>query len=121
MELHFGCDDLAAALENNAIDAAWNLSRAAAEELAEGRSTAYGASGELLLVEFNQRTDDTSGGNALLLDKTVREAVTLCTDRETLALTGFGRCDACLRIFRSLRDGRLCCRGMQRGECRGAS
>lgn len=90
VELHFGCDDLAAALENNAIDAAWNLSRAAAEELAEGRSTAYGTSGELLLVEFNQRTDDTSGGNALLLDKTVREAVTLCADRETLALTGFG-------------------------------
>ena len=90
MELHFGCDDLAAALENNAIDAAWNLSRAAAEELAEGRSTAYGTSGELLLVEFNQRTDDTSGGNALLLDKTVREAITLCADRETLALTGFG-------------------------------
>ena len=90
VELHFGCDDLAAALENNAIDAAWNLSRAAAEELAEGRSTAYGTSGELLLVEFNQRTDDTSGGNALLLDKTVREAITLCADRETLALTGFG-------------------------------
>ena len=64
VELHFGCDDLAAALENNAIDAAWNLSRAAAEELAEGRSTAYGTSGELLRVEFNQRTDDTSGGNA---------------------------------------------------------
>lgn len=90
VELHFGCDDLAAALENNAIDAAWNLSRAAAEELAEGRSTAYGTSGELLLVEFNQRTDEASGGNALLLDKTVREAVTLCADRETLALTGFG-------------------------------
>ena len=28
VELHFGCDDLAAVLENNAIDAAWNLSRA---------------------------------------------------------------------------------------------
>ena len=41
-------------------------------------------------MEFNQRTDDTSGGNALLLDKTVREAITLCADRETLALTGFG-------------------------------
>ena len=61
VELHFGCDDLAPALENNAIDAAWNLSRAAAEELAEGRSTAYGTSGELLLVEFNQRTDEASG------------------------------------------------------------
>lgn len=36
VELHFGCDDLAAALENNAIDAAWNLSRAAAEELGRG-------------------------------------------------------------------------------------
>ena len=90
VELHFGCDDLAAAVENNAIDAAWNLSRAAAEALAEGRSTACGTSGELLLVEFNQRADKASKGSALLLDKTVREAVTLCTDRETLALTGFG-------------------------------
>ena len=68
----------------------WQEVLAAAEELAEGRSTAYGTSGELLLVEFNQRTDEASGGNALLLDKTVREAVTLCVDRETLALTGFG-------------------------------
>ena len=90
VELHFGCDDLAAAVENNAIDAAWNLSRAAAEALAEGRSTACGTSGELLLVEFNQRADKASKGSALLLDKTVREAVTLCADRETLALTGFG-------------------------------
>lgn len=90
VELHFGCDDLAAAVENNAIDAAWNLSRAAAEALAEGRSTACGTSGELLLVEFNQRADQASKGSALLLDKTVREAVTLCADRETLALTGFG-------------------------------
>lgn len=90
VELHFGCDDLAAAVENNAIDAAWNLSRAAAEALAEGRSTACGTSGELLLVEFNQRADKASKGSALLLDKTVREAVTLCSDRETLALTGFG-------------------------------
>lgn len=90
VELHFGCNDLAAAVENNAIDAAWNLSRAAAEALAEGRSTACGTSGELLLVEFNQRADKASKGSALLLDKTVREAVTLCADRETLALTGFG-------------------------------
>ena len=90
VELHFGCNDLAAAMENNAIDAAWNLSRAAAEALAEGRSTACGTSGELLLVEFNQRADKASKGSALLLDKTVREAVTLCADRETLALTGFG-------------------------------
>ena len=45
VELHFGCDDLAAAVENNAIDAAWNLSRAAAEALAEGRSMACGTSG----------------------------------------------------------------------------
>ena len=90
VELHFGCDDLAAAVENNATDAAWNLSRAAAEALAEGRSTACGTSGELLLVEFNQRADKASKGSALLLDKTVREAVTLCADRETLALTGFG-------------------------------
>ncbi len=46
VELHFGCDDLAAAMENNALDAAWNLSRAAAEELAEGaaRRTARPAS-----------------------------------------------------------------------------
>ena len=90
VELHFGCDDLAAAVENNAVDAAWNLSQAAAEALAEGRSTACGTSGELLLVEFNQRADKASKGSALLLDKTVREAVTLCADRETLALTGFG-------------------------------
>ena len=90
VELHFGCNDLAAAVENNAIDAAWNLSRAAAEALAEGRSTACGTSGELLLVEFNQRADKASKGSALLLDKTVREAFTLCADRETLALTGFG-------------------------------
>ena len=90
VELHFGCADLAAAMENNAIDAAWNLSQSAVEALAEGRSTAYGTSGELLLVEFNQRADKASKGNPLLRDKTVREAITLCADRETLALTGFG-------------------------------
>lgn len=90
VELHFGCADLAAAMENNALDAAWNLSQSAAEALAEGRSTAYGTSGELLLVEFNQRADKASKGNPLLHDKTVREAITLCADRETLALTGFG-------------------------------
>ena len=90
VELHFGCADLAAAMENNALDASWNLSKSAVEALAEGRSTAYGTSGELLLVEFNQRTDKASRGNPLLRDKTVREAITLCADRETLALTGFG-------------------------------
>ena len=41
-------------------------------------------------MEFNQRAYKASKGSALLLDKTVREAVTLCADRETLALTGFG-------------------------------
>ena len=90
VELYFGCADLAAAMENNALDATWNLSQSALGALAEGRSTATGTAGELLLVEFNQRTDKASKGNPLLLDKTVREAITLCADRETLALTGFG-------------------------------
>lgn len=90
VELHFGCADLASAMENNRIDAAWNLSASAAAELAEGRSSAYGTTGELLLVEFNQRSDEASKGNPLLRDRTVREAIVLCADREVIALTGFG-------------------------------
>ena len=90
IELHFGCADLTAALRDNLVDAVWNVPVSAVRELAEGRSTAHGTAGELFLVEFNQRTDAASNGNVLLQDKTVREAITLCADRETLALTGFG-------------------------------
>lgn len=90
IELHFGCADLTAALRDNLVDAVWNVPVSAVRELAEGRSTAHGTAGELFLVEFNQRTDAASNGNVLLRDKTVREAITLCADRETLALTGFG-------------------------------
>ena len=90
VELHFGVEDLTASIESNEIDAAWNLSSADAEQLAEGRSSAHGTSGELLLLEINQRTDSASEGNALLQDKTIREAIALCSDRDTLALTAFG-------------------------------
>ncbi len=90
VELHFGCADLTAALRDNLVDAVWNASVSAVQELSEGRSAAHGTAGELLLVEFNQRMDAASKGSALLREKAVREAITLCADRETIALTGFG-------------------------------
>ncbi len=90
VELHFGCDDLAAALENNG-------DRRGVESLpgrrgGAGRGAQHGV--RHVRRAAARGVQPAHGryfrGNALLLDKTVREAITLCVDRETLALTGFG-------------------------------
>ena len=86
VQLHFGMDDTAAALQRGSIDGCWDMSLRDWQMLSEmkGIRVTAGTGGDLFALTFNYEN------SSFVHDPQFRKAIEQCVDRRTILLWSFG-------------------------------